>query len=232
MTAPGSRHHTGPAPGRQISRGSLMYQHFGKRYLDIVGAAGFLVVFSWLYLLVAALVRVALGSPVLFTQVRPGRAERPFVLYKFRTMTQACDADGIPLPEDARITRVGRFLRKTSLDEIPEIWNILIGDMSFVGPRPLLMQYLPYYTDEERVRHTVRPGLTGLAQISGRNDLPWDSRLALDAAYARSIGFAEDMRILRQTVVTVVSREGIRVGAEHVMLNLDEERSGRGRSTP
>jgi len=193
--------------------------------LDIVGAVVFLIVFSWLYLVVAVIVRVTLGSPVIFTQVRPGRYERPFPLHKFRTMTQACDSNGVPLPEDARITRVGRLLRKASLDEIPEVWNILVGDMSYVGPRPLLMHYLPYYTKEERQRHAVRPGLTGLAQISGRNDLPWDTRLALDAAYARSITFAEDLRILRLTVATVLSRQGIRVGAEHVMRNLDEERS-------
>lgn len=181
-----------------------MYRHFFKRLLDIVFALLILALFGWLYLLLAVLVRIKLGSPVLFRQKRPGLHEKIFSIYKFRTMTDARDAEGRLLPDRERLTPFGLFLRRTSLDELPEVWNILKGDMSFIGPRPLLPEYLPYYTERERLRHTVRPGLTGLAQASGRNAVDWDRRLALDAEYVEQLSFAMDVRVLAMTVRLVL----------------------------
>ena len=154
-----------------------MYRHFIKRLLDIVLSGIALVILSPVYLILAIMIRVKLGSPVIFHQERPGKDEKIFTLCKFRTMTDERDENGNLLPDNKRLTKFGKLLRATSLDELPELWNIFKGDMSIIGPRPLLVSYLPYYTKEEQLRHTVRPGLTGLAQVSGRNYLDWDNRL-------------------------------------------------------
>jgi sugar transferase EpsL len=180
-----------------------------KRVIDVVGAAGGLVVLALPLLAVATAVRATLGRPVLFRQTRPGLRGEPFVLYKFRTMRDAVGADGRPLPDAERLTRLGRLLRATSIDELPELWNVLKGDMSLVGPRPLLMQYLPLYTPEQARRHEVRPGMTGLAQVDGRNALDWDDKFALDVWYVHHRSLWLDARILLRTLVQVVRREGI-----------------------
>ena len=187
-----------------------MYRRFGKRLLDVIFAALLLVALSPLLLFLALLVRVFMGSPVLFAQERPGLSEKVFRLHKFRSMTDRRNASGELLPDKERLTGLGRFLRKTSLDELPELWNVLVGEMSFVGPRPLLPEYLPYYTERERLRHSVRPGITGLAQVSGRNLLPWDERLELDAQYAESVSLGGDFRILFRTVTVLFAHsEGV-----------------------
>lgn len=181
-----------------------MYKRFIKRLLDILISLVILVLFCWLYLILALLVRVKLGSPVLFKQPRPGKDEKIFNMYKFRTMTDKRDADGKLLPDSERLTSFGKLLRKTSLDELPELFCILKGDMSFIGPRPLLVEYLPYYTERERLRHTVRPGLTGLAQASGRNTVDWDTRFELDAVYVENLSFMMDLKVIAMTVKTVL----------------------------
>lgn len=180
-----------------------------KRALDLVIASLGLVILSPLILLVAALVRILLGTPVIFRQQRPGYKEQPFFLYKFRTMTDTRDANGRLLPDDARLTRFGRFLRSLSLDELPELVNILRGEMSVVGPRPLLLQYLPLYSAEQHRRHDAMPGLTGWAQVNGRNALDWPQRFALDVWYVDHWSFWLDIRILLMTLWKVISREGI-----------------------
>ena len=196
------------------------YDLFIKRTMDILCAVIVILLFWWLYAVLAILVRTKLGSPVIFKQERPGRIdkktgkEKVFKLYKFRTMTDERDENGDLLPGHMRLTKFGRFLRSTSLDELPEIWNILIGDMSLIGPRPLAMEYLPYYTEEERVRHSVRPGLTGLAQASGRNGLTWEEKFAYDIEYANKVTFLMDCKVVFKTIKTVLSREGIGQGAE------------------
>ena len=183
-----------------------MYRRFGKRLLDIVFSVLLLALLSPVYLVLAVLVRLRLGSPVIFSQERPGLGGKIFRLYKFRTMTDARDGEGRLLPDRERLVPFGMTLRRTSLDELPELLNILRGEMSFVGPRPLLPEYLPWYTEREKTRHSVRPGLTGLAQASGRNGLDWDRRLALDAEYVEKLSFAEDCRVLAMTVRQVVAR--------------------------
>ena len=190
------------------------YERFFKRPIDILCALAALLVFGWLYILIAVLVRIKLGKPVLFTQDRPGKNERIFKLYKFRTMTDQRDRNGNLLPDDVRLTKFGRLLRSTSLDELPEAFNILKGDMSVVGPRPLLIKYLPYYTDEERIRHSVRPGLSGLAQVNGRNAISWEQKFAYDAQYVNRITFLGDVKIIIDTVKKVfVKSEGIALNA-------------------
>ena len=181
-----------------------MYKKFIKRFLDILISFVILVLFCWLYLILAVLVRVKLGSPVLFKQPRPGKDEKIFNMYKFRTMTDARDKEGKLLPDSERLTSFGKLLRKTSLDELPELFCILKGDMSFIGPRPLLVEYLPYYTEREKLRHTVRPGLTGLAQASGRNTVDWDTRFELDATYVENISFLMDLKVIVMTIKTVL----------------------------
>ncbi len=180
-----------------------IYSVFIKRLLDIMISAIILVIFSWLYIILAILVRVKLGSPVLFKQPRPGKDEKIFNMYKFRTMTDEKDASGKLLPDKDRLTKFGKLLRKTSLDELPELFCILKGDMSFIGPRPLLVEYLPYYTEREKLRHTVRPGLTGLAQASGRNTVDWDTRFELDATYVENLSFIMDLKVIAMTFKTV-----------------------------
>ena len=186
-----------------------MYKKWIKRLLDILLSLCLLIVLSPVLLALAVLVRVRLGSPVLFTQERPGYGEKIFTLYKFRTMTDERDGDGNLLPDSERLTSFGKFLRASSLDELPEFFNILKGEMSFIGPRPLLVSYLPYYTKEEALRHTVRPGLTGLAQVCGRNFLDWDRRLEKDVEYVKGLSFSMDCRVLALTVKAVFSRSGV-----------------------
>ena len=181
-----------------------MYKHFVKRGLDFLLSLCGIIVLSPVLAVLWVLVRVKLGSPVLFKQERPGKDERIFTLCKFRTMTDEKDAQGNLLPDAVRLTKFGRFLRGTSLDELPELFNILKGDMSIIGPRPLLVSYLPYYTEQEKLRHSVRPGLTGLAQVSGRNFLDWDRRLEKDVEYVKNLSFAMDLKVLWMTVQTVL----------------------------
>ena len=200
------------------------YEKYFKRVLDVFCGLAALLVFWWLYIIVAVLVRIKLGSPVLFKQERPGKNEEIFKLYKFRTMTDARDENGNLLPDEVRLTKFGRALRATSLDELPEVFNILKGEMSLVGPRPLTIQYLPYYSEEERHRHDVRPGLSGLAQVNGRNFIDWDHRLAFDVQYVKKITFIGDLRIILQTVLKFVKKEDIAVDTNKVEPNFAEER--------
>lgn len=185
------------------------YRRVGKRVLDLAIATPVAVAAAPIALTVAGLVRVKLGSPVLFTQTRPGLRGLPFRLYKFRTMTDARDASGALLPDDVRLTVFGKFLRSTSLDELPELWNVLRGDMSLVGPRPLLMQYLERYSPRQARRHEVRPGITGWAQIRGRNSTPWEERFEQDVWYVDHLSLALDLRVLLETPLKVLRREGI-----------------------
>ena len=200
------------------------YEKYFKRVLEVFCGLAALLVFWWLYIIVAVLVRIKLGSPVLFKQERPGKNEEIFRLYKFRTMTDARDENGNLLPDEVRLTKFGRALRATSLDELPEVFNILKGEMSLVGPRPLTIQYLPYYSEEERHRHDVRPGLSGLAQVNGRNFIDWDHRLAFDVQYVKKITFMGDLRIILQTVLKFVKKEDIAVDTNKVEPNFAEER--------
>ena len=188
-----------------------------KRFVDFFGALGALMLFSPVLLAVAALIRIKLGAPVLFPQPRPGRNGRVFILWKFRTMTSASDATGKPLPDAERMTDLGRFLRASSLDELPEFWNILRGDMSLVGPRPLLVEYLGRYSPEQARRHEVRPGLTGWAQVNGRNATTWDERLRLDVWYVDHHSAWLDLRILWRTVTIVLRREGVSASGVETM---------------
>ncbi len=180
-----------------------MYKKYIKRALDFLLSLCGIVVLSPILMVLCILVRVKLGSPVLFRQERPGRNEKIFTLCKFRTMTDEKDENGHLLPDAVRLTKFGRFLRGTSLDELPELFNILKGDMSIIGPRPLLVSYLPYYSEREKLRHSVRPGLTGLAQVSGRNYIDWDRRLARDVEYVEHLTFGMDVKVLWLTVKTV-----------------------------
>ncbi len=204
-----------------------MYRKYIKRLLDIVISFVALVVLSPVLLIVAILVRCKLGSPVIFHQERPGYNEKIFKLCKFRSMTDERDEEGNLLPDSVRLTKFGRILRATSLDELPELWNILKGDMSIIGPRPLLISYLPYYTEEERLRHTVRPGLTGLAQVRGRNLLDWDKRFATDVEYVRNLTFAMDVKIFFLTIKKVFVREDIEVDTNKVEGNFAEIRKAK-----
>ena len=191
------------------------YEACIKRPLDFLLALLSIIVLAPAMAIVALLVRIKLGSPVIFSQERPGRIdgktgkEKIFTLYKFRTMTDAKDEEGNLLPSKERLTPFGKRLRSTSLDELPELWNILKGDMSIIGPRPLLVKYLPLYNDEQRKRHLVRPGLTGYAQANGRNSLTWEEKFAMDVEYAEHISFGFDVKILFQTVKAVLTHEGI-----------------------
>lgn len=203
------------------------YEKYFKRALDIFCGLAALLVFWWLYILVAVLVRIKLGSPVLFRQERPGKNEKVFKLYKFRTMTDARDENGNLLPDEVRLTKFGRALRATSLDELPEVFNILKGEMSVIGPRPLTIQYLPYYSEEERRRHDVRPGLSGLAQVNGRNFIDWDHRLALDVQYVKKITLLGDLRIILQTALKFVKKEDVAVDTNKVEPNFAEERRSK-----
>ena len=187
-----------------------MYQKYFKRLVDILCSLAAIIVFSWLYIIVAILVRIKLGSPVIFKQARPGKDEKIFNLYKFRTMTDERDEDGNLLPDDVRLTKFGRLLRKTSLDELPEAFNILKGDMSVVGPRPLLVRDMVFMSDIQRKRHCVTPGLSGLAQINGRNQITWEEKLEYDLEYIQKITFIGDVKIILKTVAKAfIKKEGI-----------------------
>jgi undecaprenyl phosphate N,N'-diacetylbacillosamine 1-phosphate transferase len=186
-----------------------IYGRYVKRILDFLLALIGIITLSPLFIVLALLVRTKLGSPIFFKQERPGKNEKIFTLCKFRTMTDKKDENGNLLPDSVRLTKFGKILRATSLDELPELLNILRGDMSIIGPRPLLISYLPYYTEEEKLRHTVRPGLTGLAQVSGRNFIDWDSRFKKDVEYVRNLSFGMDMKVLWLTVRTVLGHSDV-----------------------
>ena len=186
-----------------------LYERVGKRALDVAVSSVALVALSPLLLVVAMQVYRRLGSPVFFRQQRPGQRGQPFTLVKFRTMTSEADELGQPLPDEQRLPAFGRWLRASSLDELPELWNVIKGDMSLVGPRPLLMSYLPLYSDEESRRHDVRPGVTGLAQVNGRNAMSWNAKFAMDVWYVDHVSLALDARILLHTLGSVFRREGI-----------------------
>jgi lipopolysaccharide/colanic/teichoic acid biosynthesis glycosyltransferase len=188
-----------------------------KRFFDIVVSAALLVLLLPIFLLIALAVYIALGSPVLFVQVRPGLYGAAFKMYKFRTMLNVCDCNGAPLDDGSRLTRFGRFLRSTSLDELPELINVFVGHMSLVGPRPLLMEYLPLYSREQMRRHDVRPGITGLAQVSGRNSIGWNERFKIDVWYVDNASLWLDLKILALTVVRVLARDGVSKVGEATM---------------
>lgn len=188
-----------------------------KRFMDLALVIASLPLVAPVFLLLAIMVRVRLGSPILFTQVRPGLGGRPFRMMKFRTMTNARGADGQLLPDAERLTSFGRFLRSTSLDELPELWNVLKGEMSLVGPRPLLMEYLPLYSPEQARRHEVRPGITGWAQVNGRNALSWEEKFKLDVWYVDNQSIALDIKILFMTIKKVFMREGVSAAGEATM---------------
>ncbi len=207
----------------RVSKG--IYRRFLKRPMDFILSLMAIIVLSPVLIIVGVLVRVKLGSPVLFKQKRPGLNEKIFTMYKFRTMTDEKDENGELFPDSVRLTKFGRMLRSTSLDELPELFNILNGDMSIVGPRPLLERYLPYYTDTEKLRHTVRPGLSGLAQINGRNNLDWDSRLGLDVEYVQDITFSLDLSIILKTFFKAIKREDITIVDQATLKDLHVERS-------
>ena len=195
-----------------------------KRLMDTVLSITALIILSPLLLGVACLIRLNLGSSVLFKQERIGYRNQPFIIYKFRTMSDECDREGNLLPDSARLTALGKLIRSLSIDEIPQLVNVIKGDMSIVGPRPLLPRYLPYYTECERKRHDVRPGITGFAQISGRNDLGWDKRLELDIHYVENYSLFLDMKIIVLTFLKVVRRENVIESPGDYMLDLDVER--------
>ncbi len=196
-----------------------------KRLLDILGAGIGLIVFSPLLIIISLMIRREMGSPVLFRQTRPGRHGKPFQMIKVRTMRDAIDADGRPLPDAERLTKLGRFLRSSSIDELPELWNVLKGDMSLVGPRPLLMEYLPLYSPEQARRHEVRPGVTGWAQVNGRNAISWDEKFALDVWYVDNRSLRLDMKIIWLTIRKVIKRDGISAAGEATMSKFTGNRS-------
>ena len=209
-----------------VKRKVGFYEKYIKRLLDIVLSGLALVVLSPVMLVTAILVRVKLGRPVIFSQERPGKDERIFHLHKYRSMSNARDKNGALLPDEQRLGKFGRLLRSTSLDELPELWNILRGDMSIVGPRPLLVEYLPYYTPQEHCRHDVRPGLTGLAQINGRNALSWEEKFKFDLQYVERVSLGGDLKIILKTICKVFQRSDVISGAElaKVAGRLDNER--------
>lgn len=205
-----------------------MYRNGVKRFLDFMLSLMGIIVLSPILLILWILVRVKLGSPVLFHQERPGRNEKIFKLYKFRSMTDERDEQGNLLPDEVRLTKFGKVLRSTSLDELPELFNILKGDMSLIGPRPLLVRYLHYYTDEERHRHDVRPGLTGLAQVNGRNALGWEDRFRYDLYYVEHLSFLMDLKIIGMTAGKVLKRSGTLSGADQTVADFDVYRREQG----
>lgn len=196
--------------GYEVKKIHRPYEKYFKRPFDLLCGFAALTVFCWLYIILAIMIRIKLGSPILFTQERPGKDEKIFKLYKFRTMTDEKDENGKLLPDEMRLTRFGKMLRATSLDEIPEVFNIIKGDMSVVGPRPLLVKYLPLYSEEQRHRHDVRPGLSGHAQVNGRNSVSWEEKFKLDVEYVYNITFLGDLKIIFCTVgKAFIKREGI-----------------------
>lgn len=204
-----------------------MYKKYVKRFLDIIISLCGLIILSPIILIVAILVRIKLGSPVIFKQDRPGKNEKIFKLYKFRSMSDKKDENGKLLPDSERLTKFGKILRATSLDEIPELVNILKGEMSLIGPRPLSVMYLPYYNETEKHRHDVRPGLTGLAQINGRNVLNWEDRFAYDIEYINNITFMNDLKILFKTFYKVIKKEDVVVTGTGNVIDFDEYRKAQ-----
>ncbi len=199
-----------------------MYRHFIKRVLDFCGALLALILFSWLLIIVWLwLVLENKTSDVFFLQERPGKDEKLFKVIKFKTMTDEKDSNGNLLPDEQRITKIGRFIRSTSIDELPQLINVLKGDMSFIGPRPLLVKYLPYYTEEERLRHTVRPGISGWAQVNGRNNIDWDTKLAYDVEYVKNLSLKMDIKVFIKTIYNVLARTDVALQA---LPDLDESR--------
>lgn len=193
------------------------YEKYIKRLFDIILSLTFIILFCWLYVILTILVRVKLGSPVLFRQPRPGKNGEVFDMIKYRTMTDERDAEGNLLPDDVRLTKFGKFLRSTSLDELPEFFLILKGDLSFIGPRPLLVSYLPLYNEHQMRRHEVKPGLTGYAQANGRNALTWEDKFDMDVWYVDHISFWIDIKIIFKTIKVVLVREGISSGTSVTM---------------
>lgn len=204
-----------------------MYAKYIKRILDLILSLMALIVLMPLMIIIGILVRINLGSPIIFKQKRPGKNEKIFTLYKFRTMTDKRDIDGNLLPDEYRLTKFGKFLRSTSLDESPELINIIKGDMAIVGPRPLLVEYLPYYTEEEKHRHDVRPGLTGLAQVNGRNAISWEEKLKYDTEYIKKISFYSDLKIIFKTIKKTIKREDILMGNEFVVGKFIDQRKNK-----
>lgn len=200
----------------------MLYRRFFKRFLDIILSGCALLLLSPIILILWIWLTIANnGAGALFFQERPGKNEKIFKIYKFKSMTDECDDNGNLLPDVDRLTMAGKFIRKTSLDELPQLWNVIRGDMSFIGPRPLLTRYLKVYTDREKLRHSVRPGITGLAQISGRNILSWDQRLELDAQYAEKISFLLDIKIFYKTITKVIKHEGVIVEKKENYLDIE-----------
>jgi len=195
----------------------MLYKRFIKRPLDFCLSLLAIIVLSPVFLVLVLMVRTKLGSPVIFKQQRPGLNERIFTLYKFRTMTDWRDEEGVLLPDDKRLTRFGNLLRSTSLDELPELLNVLKGDMAVIGPRPLLVQYLPLYNESQKRRHQVRPGLSGLAQVNGRNAISWEEKFNLDIEYVDTVSFVGDWKIIFLTLKKVFKREGINANASTTM---------------
>ena len=204
-----------------------MYAKYIKRILDLILSLMALILLMPLMIIIGILVRINLGSPIIFKQKRPGKNEKVFTLYKFRTMTDKRDIDGNLLPDEYRLTKFGKFLRSTSLDELPELINIIKGDMAIVGPRPLLVEYLPYYTEEEKHRHDVRPGLTGLAQVNGRNTISWEEKLKYDTEYIKQISFYSDLKIIFKTIKKTIKREDILMGNEFVVGKFIDQRKNK-----
>ena len=200
-----------------------IYRKYIKRFIDIIISFAFMICFFWIYILLAILVKLKLGSPVIFRQKRPGLNEKIFTLYKFRSMTDEKDEQGNLLSDKDRLTKFGKFLRSTSLDEIPELWNVIKGEMSLVGPRPLLVSYLAKYNEYEKRRHEVRPGITGWAQINGRNNTTWSDRFKNDIYYVENVSFLLDIKIVTQTFLKVIRRKDINQSEDMTMKNFLEE---------
>ena len=204
-----------------------MYNNFFKRAIDFVASLILIILLSPLFILAIILLFIANQGKPFFFQQRPGKNGKTFTIIKLKTMNDKKDDEGYLLPDERRLTKVGVFIRKTSLDEIPQLINVTKGDMSLIGPRPLLLRYLPFYTDKERLRHTVRPGITGLAQVNGRNTIKWDERLALDVDYVENLSFKQDLNIFYKTVLKVIVSENIITNPKSIMEDLDEERKNR-----
>lgn len=214
-------------PPVELHRGHSRSYLWLKRAIDVCASGLSLIVLMPLWIAVAAAIRKSMGPPILFRQPRLGREERVFTMLKFRTMTEERDMDGSLLPDGDRLTRIGVFLRRTSIDELPELVNVLKGDMSLVGPRPLLLRYAPFFTERERIRHSVRPGITGLAQVNGRNEASWDNRLQNDIRYVESMSPMLDFSIILETLRLVVQRRNVHVNPGAMMQDLDAERADR-----
>lgn len=212
---------------REFDHKVSFYEQYTKRFLDILLSVTAIVLLSWLIVIISVLVRVKIGKPVIFRHPRPGKNEEIFNMYKFRTMTNEKDSDGNLLPDAKRLTSFGKKLRSTSLDELPELFLILNGKMSIVGPRPLEVYFLPYYTEKEHLRHAVKPGLTGLAQINGRNNLSWEEKFAYDLEYVKTISFKTDIKIVLGTIRKVLSGDGVVAEGGGAIVDFDVERKNQ-----